>query len=255
MIATAGESGKSATRAEMRTSHFTLSDYTFPMFTGIITAKGKVVSVTPNDFGIRLLIDPGKPATWPAFPDVGDSVAVSGCCLTHAPKPGDKAGHLAFDVIQESLAKTSLGKLKQGGEVNLELSLTPMTAIGGHFVQGHVDGTGVVKGVKSTAAEWVVTIEVPAALVQYLVPKGSIALDGVSLTLAAVDVASRTFSVALIPTTLALTTLGTAKVGDVVNLECDTITKTVVHVMSLQMKKGGGEKITVESLKNAGFAE
>lgn len=225
------------------------------MFTGIITAKGTVVSVASNDFGVRLIIDPGKPAAWPAFPNVGDSVAVSGCCLTHAPKPGDKPGHLAFDVIKESLSKTSLGKLTQGGEVNLELSLTPMTAIGGHFVQGHVDGTGVVKHVKSTAEEWVVTVEVPPALVQYLVPKGSIAVDGVSLTLAAVDVAAGTFNVALIPTTLALTTLGTAKAGDVVNLECDTITKTVVHVLSMQATKKSAEKVTLDTLKAAGFAD
>ena len=229
--------------------------YTFAMFTGIITAQGKVVSLTPNDFGVRLIIDPGKPVAWPAFPSVGDSVAVSGCCLTHAPKPGDQPGHLAFDVIKETLAKTSLGKLTQGSEVNLELSLTPVTAIGGHFVQGHVDGTGVVKHVKSTAEEWVVTVEVPLALVQYLVPKGSIAVDGVSLTLAAIDAAARIFHVALIPTTLALTTLGTAKVGDVVNIECDTITKTVVHILNMQPTKKSAEKVTLETLKTAGFAD
>lgn len=229
--------------------------YTCRMFTGIITAKGTVVSIASNDFGVRLIIDPGRPAAWPSFPNAGDSVAVSGCCLTHAPKPGDKPGHLAFDVIKESLSKTSLGKLTQGGEVNLELSLTPMTAIGGHFVQGHVDGTGVIKNVKATAEEWVVTVEVPPALVQYLVPKGSIAVDGVSLTLAAVDVAARTFNVALIPTTLALTTLGTAKAGDVVNLECDTITKTVVHVLSMQATKKPAEKMTLQTLKAAGFAD
>lgn len=224
------------------------------MFTGIITAKGRIVSLTPNDFGVRLIVDPGKPEGWPAFPNVGDSVAVNGCCLTHAPKPGDANGLLAFDVIKESLAKTSLGKLRQGGEVNLELSLTPTTAIGGHFVQGHVDGTGEIKFIIASPQEHVLTIETPLPLVQYLVPKGSISVDGVSLTIAAVNPKDRTFSVALIPTTLRLTTLGEAKAGDIVNLECDTIAKTIVHWLSLQTKKGGEEKITLDSLKAAGFA-
>jgi len=226
------------------------------MFTGIVTAKGSVVSLTPNEFGVRLVIDPGETKAWPAFPVAGDSVSVSGCCLTHAPGKDTSQGLLAFDVIRETLDKTLLGRLKAGGAVNLELSVTPTTALGGHFVQGHVDGVGTVKAVRLSEMEWVVTIEVPqasSALVQYLVPKGSVAVDGVSLTLAAVNPKERTFDVALIPTTLTVTTLGALKAGDAVNLECDTIAKTIVHWLNLQTKKDEGEKLTVQMLKDAGF--
>ena len=122
-----------------------LNGYTSRMFTGIITAMGRIVSLTANDFGVRLVINPGKPAeppAWPALPSAGDSVAVQGCCLTLAPKAGDPPGCLGFDLIRETLEKTSLGRRSVGDRVNLELSLTPVTAMGGHFVQGHIDGTG-----------------------------------------------------------------------------------------------------------------
>ncbi len=225
------------------------------MFTGIITAKGAIVSHQVNDFGVRLLIDPGSPREWPSFPKAGDSVAVSGCCLTHAPRPGDDGGLLAFDVIRESLDKTSLGQLPQGSRVNLELALTPTTAMGGHFVQGHVDGAGRISKVVATENEWAVTIEAPAPLTDYLVPKGSITVDGVSLTLAAVDPAHHSFTVALIPTTLKLTTLGDAKEGDIVNIECDMFAKTIVHVMRQREIMQGKTGMTVDALKAAGFVE
>lgn len=224
------------------------------MFTGIITAQGTITSHQMSEFGVRLLVDPGKPREWLAFPKPGDSVAVNGCCLTHAPQPGDDSGLLAFDVIQESLSKTSLGQLSRGSLVNLELALTPTTAMGGHFVQGHVDGTGTIIQVHSTESEWVVTIQVPPALADYLVPKGSITVDGVSLTLAAVDPANHLFKVALIPTTLALTTLGSAKAGDVVNIECDMLTKTIVHVMNQRATTRQKPQITLATLQQAGFA-
>ena len=224
------------------------------MFTGIITARGRVMSLKPNDFGVRLIVDPQNPPTWPSFPKAGDSVAVNGCCLTYAPLDGDNRKHLGFDVIRESLDKTSLGQLAEGSLVNLELSLTPTTAMGGHFVQGHVDGTGTVADVKSSEAEYVLAIEAPASLMQYIVPKGSITIDGVSLTLASVMPSASQFTVALIPTTLELTNLAERKQGDRVNLECDIIAKTVVHYLSLQ-RAAKKESISAEMLKAAGFVE
>ncbi len=228
------------------------------MFTGIITAMGRIASLTHNDFGVRLVIDPGKPKEWSAFPRPGDSVAVQGCCLTLAPKASDPPGCLGFDLIRETLEKTSLGQRKVGDRVNLELSLTPMTAMGGHFVQGHIDGTGVVTNVVSDATQYVVAVETPGPpavssdMTPYFVPKGSVTIDGVSLTLAAVDAPARRFSVALIPTTLERTTLGELKAGDIVNLECDVIAKTVVHWLSLQ-KNAKAEKVDVDMLRAAGF--
>ena len=225
------------------------------MFTGIITAMGRIVSLTANDFGVRLVINPGKPAeppAWPALPSAGDSVAVQGCCLTLAPRADDPAGCLGFDLIRETLEKTGLGRRNVGDRVNLELSLTPVTAMGGHFVQGHIDGTGVVADVVSDATQYVVTVQTPADMTPYFVPKGSVTVDGVSLTLASVDAPARRFSVALIPTTLGRTTLGELKAGDIVNLECDVIAKTVVHWLSLQ-KAAKAEKVDVGVLRAAGF--
>ena len=229
------------------------------MFTGIIQAKGRVAALTPNDFGVRLLVDPGRPDTWAAqgmWPAAGDSVAVNGCCLTVAPQPADGQDRLGFDVIKETLDKTSLGRLKPGAGVNLELSLTPTTPIGGHLVQGHVDGTGTIRRVIATAEQRVLTIEAPRGLLTCIVPKGSVSVDGVSLTIARVDTEAPTFDVALIPTTLEQTTLGEAKEGDLVNLETDMIARTVVHWLELRHGNGDGEdQITVDLLRRAGFVE
>ena len=240
------------------------------MFTGIIEAKGRIVSLVPNAFGVRLVVEPGekgrKPDAWTVMPKRGDSVAVNGCCLTYNPVEGDAGGVLGFDVIRESLDKTSLGQLEVGAAVNLELALTPTTAIGGHFVQGHVDGTGSIAQMNHTAEKCGVTIQAQAALMKYIVPKGSVTIDGISLTIASLDVAGGTFNVALIPTTLELTTLGDAKVGDVVNLEADMIAKTVVHCMAnfagqvgSDIDSGNGDSgkndaaLTNEVFKRAGF--
>lgn len=230
------------------------------MFTGIITAKGTVVSLTPNSFGVRLLINPNPtgdqlPEAWPAFPSEGDSVAINGCCLTYAPHDGDPSNHLGFDVIKETLDKTSLGRLATGSPVNLELSLTASTPMGGHFVQGHVDSLGRIADIKSTAEECVVTVAAPDELMPFIVPKGSITIDGISLTIARVDTAKKQFAVALIPTTLKLTTLGEANVGDTVNLETDIIARTVVHWLEAKFGGAGGSQpnVTMQTLKDAGF--
>jgi len=220
------------------------------MFTGIIEATGSVASIQPNDFGARLLISPDKFAYQPL---PGDSIAVNGVCLTHAPREGESTKELAFDVIRETLARTSLGELQPGSSVNLEASLRADTPIAGHFVQGHVDGLGTVAEVDDGADEWRTTIEVEPALMKYIVPKGSIAIDGVSLTIATVDIPANRFSVALIPTTLKRTTLTDRKVGDRVNLETDMIARTVVHY--LELRRGGEATLTLDKLRDAGFAE
>ncbi|HWM73188.1 MAG TPA: riboflavin synthase, partial [Nocardioides sp.] len=152
----------------------------------------------------------------------GDSISVNGCCLTVT---DGQAETFTADVMHETLAKTSLGALEPGAKVNLERAVTPATRLGGHIVQGHVDGTGTV--VRRTPSEhWeLVEISLPADLERYLVPKGSITVDGISLTV--VDVNAESFTVSLIPETLARTTLGFKQDGDLVNLEVDVIAKYV----------------------------
>ena len=199
------------------------------MFTGIVQARGRVAALERNPFGVRLTIDPYRGRGWPpqgVALSHGDSICVSGVCLTLAQR-GDKG--LTFDVIAETLAKTTLGGLAVGSEVNLESSLTASTPLGGHFMQGHVDGIGEVVNVTATPQEHRITIAPPAELMDYIVPKGCIAVDGVSLTIAAVGGAG--FDVALIPTTLEMTTLAKLAVGSRVNLESDILARTVVHYM------------------------
>ena len=200
------------------------------MFTGIIRARGRLESVDPSPAGKRMRVDPGG---WDHRPGPGDSICVSGCCLTLA-EPVGADGVLAFDAIPETLAKTTLGGLVAGDEVNLEASMTASTPMDGHVVQGHVEGVGEVTGL-TTEGEWRIRITPPADLMPCMVPKGSVTVDGVSLTIAAVDAGTPGregwFEVALIPTTLELTTLGSLGVGSSVNLETDVLARTVVHVM------------------------
>lgn len=161
------------------------------------------------------------------FPDpddvaIGDSVAIHGCCLTVV---GIDDGTWRFQAGRETLSLTNLGHLQPGDVVNLERSLRPTDRLGGHFVQGHVDGVGIVAAIERSG-EWTdMWFHVPTALTRQMVRKGSVAVDGVSLTL--VNVEAERFSVALIPHTLAVTTLGRRNVGDVVNIETDIIGKYV----------------------------
>jgi riboflavin synthase len=159
---------------------------------------------------------------------------------------------LSFDVIAETLAKTNLGELKQGDAVNLEPPVTPNQPLGGHFMQGHVDGVGQVTDVQAGKDDYRVTITPPADLMAYIIPKGSIAIDGISLTIA--EVHDDRFEVALIPTTLDLTTLGDTVVGRRVNLEADIISKTVVHQLErLGSAEGKSLELTMQALRDAGF--
>ncbi len=223
------------------------------MFTGIVQAWGRIEAVNRNPFGVRLVIDRGS---WqpPGYePAPGDSISVSGVCLTVMEATGQTLG---FDVIAETLDKTTLGELTPGSEVNLDPAVLANQPLGGHFVQGHVDGVGRVTQVYSGSDEWRVTVEPPAELAPYIVPKGSVAIDGVSLTVAAVSDGAGggavDFQVALIPTTLERTTLGRVNEGQRVNLETDIISKTIVHYLR---HLGSDEKptVTIEALRHAGF--
>jgi riboflavin synthase len=202
------------------------------VFTGIVQAKGRVAAVRPTPGGgdpLRLVI---TPRGWDHRPEAGESICVSGCCLTLAAPPGP-AGELPFDVVAETLSKTTLGSLSVGSDVNLERSLRASDLMSGHVVQGHVDGVGVVERVQ-TGADWRIWIRPPPPLMEYLIPKGSVAMEGVSLTLAGVEPGAGVFNVALIPTTLSVTTLGALKQGDRVNLESDPMAKTIVHWLRQQ---------------------
>lgn len=192
------------------------------MFTGLVQAVGVITETAPSPAGRRLVIDPGA---WEHRPAPGESICVSGVCLTQV---GEFSGQLVFDAVPETLSRTTLGDLAAGSRVNLERSLAAGDLIGGHFVQGHVDGVGVVERVE-TGDEHRIRIACPPEVAPYLVPKGSIGFAGVSLTLATVDDAS--FEVALIPVTLEETTLADLKPGDRVNLEADTLAKTVATLL------------------------
>ena len=226
------------------------------MFTGIVQAKVQVSAIQPNPFGIRLVVDCTRWSPPENYrPGHGDSICISGVCLT-VTDVTEKT--LAFDIIAETLAKTTLGDLLAGSFVNIEPSVTPTQPMGGHFLQGHVEGVGTVTEVYSGEDEWRITIKPPAELMDYIIPKGSIAVDGVSMTLAAVT--TDTFQLALIPTTLELTTLGEAKPGNRINIETDIISRTIVNYLqnmrsTRQVGTTSSETTTMELLGEAGFLE
>lgn len=194
------------------------------MFTGIIQVQGTVAALAPSPAALRLEISPGP---WPYHAQRGDSVACDGCCLTVASNP--VGGRLVFDAVPETLAKTTLGSWKVGQQVHLEHAATASTLLGGHMVQGHIDGVGTVVANGTSGTGWRLAIRPPADLLPFFIPQGSVAIDGVSLTLA--DVTQAEFAIAIIPTTLDKTHLGTLHPGDKVNLEADIIAKTIVRYM------------------------
>lgn len=193
------------------------------MFTGIVEELGHVVSLAhgPDSAVVRIR---GPLVTADAAP--GASIAVNGICLTVVELDADS---FCVDVMAETLRRTCLGELTPGSPVNLERALAVGDRLGGHIVQGHVDGTGTILA-RQPGDRWeVVTISLPGELARYVVEKGSITVDGVSLTIAGLDDVS--FQVSLIPTTLALTTLGTKQVGEPVNLEVDVLAKYVERLL------------------------
>ena len=186
---------------------------------------GSIAAIQPTQTGLRLLID-ARP--WAHSPAAGDSISLNGCCLTLASPPATTQGLWAFDAVPETLAKTTLGRLKAGSRVNLEHAATASTLMGGHMVQGHVDGVGAVLSVQTTP-EYRVRVRPPPDLMEFLSPKGSVCLEGVSLTIAALNPMEDWFEVALIPMTLEKTTLAALHADDECNVEADSMAKTIVH--------------------------
>jgi riboflavin synthase len=195
------------------------------MFTGLVEEKGTVAQVEHTADGARLRIE----TVLAGRLGQGDSIAVNGVCLT-AVEPVD--GSFAADVMNETLGKTTLGPLAAGDAVNLELPLRAGDPLGGHIVQGHVDGTGTVGSVTGEGFSTVIRVDAPEEILRYVAAKGSVALDGVSLTVA--EVGEGWFSVALIPETQERTTLGGLRSGRSVNIEVDVLAKYVERLVTRQ---------------------
>jgi riboflavin synthase len=193
------------------------------MFTGLVEEVGTAIALDLSGHQKRLEISAPQVA---GKVRLGDSVAVNGCCLTVARFEGDRLG---FDLLQESLDRTNLKNVVPGSRLNLELALTAGSRFGGHFVQGHVDCAAHIVTAKESGADLRMEIELPVEFAQYVAPKGSIAVNGTSLTIA--ELASKTFVVWLIPQTRAETNLGAAKPGDLVNLEFDLLAKYVERML------------------------
>ena len=198
------------------------------MFTGIIEMLGEVAEVKPTTAGFRLRLTTSLSQEL----EPGDSVAVNGVCLTVVSADADGV-HL--DVSPETIRVSALGTLKRGHLVNLERPLRADGRLNGHFVQGHVDATGSIEELRRDGDAWWVTVKFPAALAAQIVRKGSIAVDGISLTVAGVD--DRVFDVQVIPFTWEHTNLRLAKVTDLVNLECDILGKYALRAMELASSK------------------
>lgn len=216
------------------------------MFTGIIQAVGKISVLEAKGGDARLRIATGSLDLGGV--SIGDSIAVSGVCLTAVELPGD--GFWA-DVSGETLARTTLGALRQGDSVNLEKALTPSTPLGGHLVSGHVDGVGEVRERRAEARSVRFRIEAPAALARYIAAKGSICVDGVSLTVNAVDGAS--FELNIVPHTLAATTLGEFRPGRRVNLEVDLIARYLERLLLGERAAEPAKILTQAFLAEHGF--
>ena len=218
------------------------------MFTGIIEAKGEIQSLAPRGGDVALTVLSG--ALDMRDVQLGDSIAVNGVCLTVTSLPG--RGFTA-DVSGETLALTSLGALKAGSVVNLEKALTPTTRLGGHLVSGHVDGVGTVRSLRPDARSTRIDIEAPAALARYLAQKGSITVDGISLTVNSVSGA--VFSLNIIPHTQDMTTIGTWQAGTRVNLEVDIIARYLERLLlgERAAEPGAGEGLSMAFLAEHGF--
>ncbi|SFW57971.1 riboflavin synthase [Luteibacter sp. UNCMF366Tsu5.1] len=213
------------------------------MFTGIIQAVGRIARLEPRGGDVRLTVDTADLDM--ADVALGDSIAVSGVCLTVI---SFDASHFAADVSNETLAHTTLGKHKAGDPVNLEKALRLADRLGGHLVSGHVDGTGKVVSVLPDARSQRWTFEVPADLARYIAHKGSVCIDGTSLTVNEVD--GQRFGVNLIPHTVAHTVFAARRAGDAVNIEVDVVARYVERLLAA----GGGPRLDEAFLKQHGFA-
>lgn len=217
------------------------------MFTGIIEEVGSIREIVHGSLSIRLTINCSR-----ILNDIkkGDSIAVAGICLT-VTDVGTKS--FTADVMPETMRKTSLYKLNISDKVNLERALRLSDRLGGHIVTGHIDGTGIITGrVEEDNAIWI-TVEAPDDIMKYIVLKGSVALDGTSLTVA--HVGKKCFKVSLIPLTVGATTLGSGRTGDLINTECDLIGKYVEKLLKGNIcEQESNKAISMDFLKDNGFA-
>lgn len=202
------------------------------MFTGLIIEMGEIISVKMRSGGAVLSLK-AREAAFSA--KLGDSISVNGVCLTVIEKNSDL---LSFDLSDETLHSTNLGRLKRGDKVNLEPSLSPDTKIGGHFVTGHVDSVGTMRSKVNIGDMLKIEISAPAKVMNFLVEKGSVAVDGISLTV--VNVLSDSFTIVIIPHTAKLTTIGFKGTGDTVNIETDILGKYVARFLNRDEGKDSG---------------
>ncbi len=218
------------------------------MFTGIILSVGKIKAISPKSGDCMLTIDVGKLP----MDDVklGDSIAVNGVCLT-AVELGDH--YFVADVSNETLSRTTLASAAVGTSVNLELALTPSTRMGGHIVSGHVDGLAEVIDKKPDARSFRFRFKAPEELARYIAEKGSICIDGISLTVNEVDGA--VFGVNIVPHTMKETTLGTTEIGAKVNLEVDLLARYMERLMQGEKAAESGDQVTRELLQKTGFIQ
>ncbi len=216
------------------------------MFTGIIEETGTVKNIRKNPTSSFIVIETKNILSDTA---VGDSIAVNGVCLTVT---GLDKNLFEADVMNETLRRSSLGELKQGSRVNLERAMAANGRFGGHIVSGHIDGTGIIKGIENDGIAVWYRVSADERILRYIVEKGSVALDGISLTVAKTD--SSSFSVSVIPHTAANTTLSSKKVGDIINIENDIIGKYVEKLLNTDNNKPKGRGgLSAELLMENGF--
>lgn len=215
------------------------------MFTGIILELGSVVSLNRKGAGASLAVAAGSLSKDAV---IGDSISINGACLTVVRLDGDM---LSFDLSDETLRSTSLGQLRPGDRVNLEPSLRADGKLGGHFVTGHVDAVGKIRAKTMVGEAFKVVVGSPEEVTGLLVVKGSVAIDGISLTV--VEVSGETFTVVIIPHTAMVTTIGFKNAGDSVNIEADIIGKYVARFLNRGGTAPGSDDKLLKSLGNAGF--
>jgi len=211
------------------------------MFTGIIEGLGTIKSISSSGRGKRLTIEADF---YPDGSKIGDSIAVSGACLTAVTLDGHR---FTADISPETVSKTAFANAEVGDRINLERALRLSDRLDGHLVSGHIDGIGIIRNRKTLDNAIIITIGVPESLSRYMIPKGSVAVDGVSLTINRCD--TQSFDVSIIPHTAKLTTIGFKKIGEAVNIETDMIGKYVERFVSGNRQSG----ITMELLAKNGF--
>ena len=216
------------------------------MFTGLIIEMGEITSVKMPSSSAVLSLKAREAAS---SAKLGDSISVNGVCLT-VTELQTQNSELFFDLSDETLRSTNLGRLKKGDRVNLEMSLSPDSKIGGHFVTGHVDAVGTMRSKADTGDMLKIEISAPAKVMNFIVEKGSVAVDGISLTV--VDVLNDGFTVVIIPHTARLTTIGFKSTGDTVNIETDILGKYVAKFLN---KDGGKDSGLMKALTEGGYIE